>query len=770
MVIACLPFIVYGAYTGARGNENVVTDWLPSHFEETKRLEWFKERFGTAEMLAISWEGCTLENERTKELAEALRAVDLPDGRQDSKLFAKVFSGPEMLDTLSGEPFNLSRARAIKRMQGWLVGPTGHTCVIAQLSKAGESFRHEAVDSVLDLTAATCDVDRAAVHLAGPSIDSVAIDRSSSETIQPLNLLCWSICLTVAAFSFRSFRIGVMIFFVALICQYLSVAIIYYSGTTMNSILMMVASLVFVLSVSASVHITNYYRDAIEEGGLAGAAGKAVRAGWAPCWLAAGTTSLGMASLMVSRIKPIFTFGEYAAIGVLAGLALLMLAMPAWLEWQPMRHWAGRPGLTGQKKSGERIPDGGIWNGWAHSVMRFHAWIVTFGLAGLVVAGFGISRIETTVNLHDMFRRGEQVIQDYDWMQQHIGPMVPVDVVLHIPLESEARMLERMQFVQRVRREIVQVESVGSTITAGTFAPKISAGGSVTHVIRRAIANRELEKHRESFQKQGFLVDDGEEELWRISVRVNAKTRVDYGEFLDRLEQQLAPVIQQQQSEPSGVVGVHATLCGGVPLVNKAQKQLLKDLAWSFATAFALVGVTMVLVLRDFMGGLLSMLPNIVPSVIVFGIMGWLDVVVDIGAMMTASAALGIAVDDTLHFITWFRRGLIQGYSRRTAVLNAFQRCGNAMTQTSIICGFGLLAYSLSPFIPVSRFGWIMFLMLFAALIGDLIFLPALLAGPLGRFFEVRQPKESKVGRDNVIGARIEVSDSDAQGIPVERR
>ena len=231
----------------------------------------------------------------------------------------------------------------------------------------------------------------------------------------------------------------------------------------------------------------------------------------------------------------------------------------------------------------------------------------------------------------------------------------------------------------------------------------------MTHVIRRAIANRELEKHRESFQKQGFLVDDGEEELWRISVRVNAKTRVDYGEFLDRLEQQLAPVIQQQQSEPSGVVGVHATLCGGVPLVNKAQKQLLKDLAWSFATAFALVGVTMVLVLRDFMGGLLSMLPNIVPSVIVFGIMGWLDVVVDIGAMMTASAALGIAVDDTLHFITWFRRGLIHGYNRRTAVLNAFQRCANAMTQTSIICGFGLLAYSLSPFIPVSRFGWIMF-------------------------------------------------------------
>ena len=135
------------------------------------------------------------------------------------------------------------------------------------------------------------------------------------------------------------------------------------------------------------------------------------------------------------------------------------------------------------------------------------------------------------------------------------------------------------------------------------------------------------------------------------------------------------------------------------------------------------------------------MLPQIVPRVIVYGTMGWLEVAVDICAPTTASAALGIAVDDTLHFITWFRRGLVQGYDRHTAVLNAFQRCGNAMIQTSLICGLGLMAYSLSPFIPISRFGWIMFLMLFAALLGDLVFLPALLAGPLGRFFDVRSQR-----------------------------
>lgn len=738
VVTAFLPFIVYGAYTGARSNENVVADWLPPHFEETKRLNWFQERFGSAEMLAISWDGCTLNNRSVKELAGVLRSATLPGSSQGEKLFAKVFSGPEMLDTLSGDPFNLKQRRAIQRMQGWLVGPMGHTCVVAQLSRQGETFRHEAVETVVELTTAICQVDPEAIHLAGPSIDSVAIDRTSSETIQPLNFLCWSICLAVASLSFRSLRIGVMIFLVALICQYLGVALIYYTGTTMNSILMMVASLVFVLSVSASVHLTNYYRDAIDEGGIAGAPGRAVRAGWTPCWLAAGTTSLGMASLMVSQIKPIFTFGEYAALGVLSGLSLLMLAMPSWLEWQPMRRWVGKSISSFPVRQKEQDPDGGVWRGWARAVMRHQRAIVTCGIAALLLAGFGIRRIETTVNMHDMFRPGERVIEDYDWMQQHIGPMVPVDVVLHIPKASQSRILDRMQLVQRVRRAIEKIELVGGTITAATFAPKISLGGSVRDVMRRTIANRMLEKHRYRFEEQKFLYNDEEEELWRVSLHVPAKNHSDYGDFLARLERQLEPVIAAQEREPNGISGVQATFCGGVPLVHKAQAQLLRDLVWSFATAFVLVGVTMMIVLRDVLGGMLSMLPNIVPSVMVFGTMGWLDVVVDIGAMMTASAALGIAVDDTLHFITWFRRGLVQGYDRHTAVLNAFQRCGSAMIQTSLICGLGLMAYSLSPFIPISRFGWIMFLMLFAALLGDLVFLPALLAGPLGRFFEVR--------------------------------
>ncbi len=96
-----------------------------------------------------------------------------------------------------------------------------------------------------------------------------------------------------------------------------------------------------------------------------------------------------------------------------------------------------------------------------------------------------------------------------------------------------------------------------------------------------------------------------------------------------------------------------------------------------------------------------------------------------------------------MHFITWFRRGLELGYDRKTAVLEAYERCGQAMLQTTLICGLGLMAYAFSPFVPTARFAVLMFCMLSAAILGDVIQLPAILAGPLGRFFESTPAKDA---------------------------
>ncbi len=146
-----------------------------------------------------------------------------------------------------------------------------------------------------------------------------------------------------------------------------------------------------------------------------------------------------------------------------------------------------------------------------------------------------------------------------------------------------------------------------------------------------------------------------------------------------------------------------------------------------------LIGGALVVGLRSVRLGILSTLPNFFPIILVFGGLGWLGQPVDIGTMMTASIGLGIAVDDTVHFLTWFKRSIDQGLSRREAVCNAYARCGTAIIRTTIICGAAMILFAFSSFGPARQFGNTICWLLGAALVGDLLLLPALLVGPVGR-------------------------------------
>jgi len=203
-------------------------------------------------------------------------------------------------------------------------------------------------------------------------------------------------------------------------------------------------------------------------------------------------------------------------------------------------------------------------------------------------------------------------------------------------------------------------------------------------------------------------------------------------------------------------IAITAMYTGIIPIVYKAQRSLLQSLIESIGLAFIMISFVMMLLLRNWRspagpsnllnvrGGMISMLPNIFPIVIVFGFMGHMNkwyggsvdfFLVDIGSMMTASVAMGVAVDDTIHFLNWYRSALDEGHRRIDAIKVAYSRVATAMTQTTLIGGLGLSAFALSTFTPTQRFGVLMLILLGMALVGDLIVLPAILAGPLGKYF-----------------------------------
>ncbi|MFH1266334.1 MAG: MMPL family transporter, partial [Planctomycetota bacterium] len=734
-----IPPALWGVRETFRNANNNVSQWLPEDYKETRVYQEFRDAFGSDDFALVSWDDCTLDDERLEKLAR--RLVPTPGAAHagnGSEWFKEVITGPRALEKLTGEPFALARSEALERLVGTLVGPDGRTtCAVVILSDKGDSDRTGALAAIRQM-AAECGLDPEELRLGGDAVINAAIDIESQAAISKWVGLAWLSALVFAWLSLRQFRLVVMVFAVSVYAATLGTGLIHYTGGTMNLLLVLVPVLLCVLTVSGAVHLSNYYRDTIREFGASGAPLRAMASGWTPCALSAITTALGLGSLYVSHIIPVKSFGLYSATGMLLSLGILFLLLPTLMEKWPL------PAPSGASASANPAADrrARLLGDVAGAIIRHHRWVVTICMAILIALGFGAAFLKTAIQPGRFFPADSEWIVDSRWLASHLGPMVTVEVVLSIDREDPMTMLERMELVSEVTQTIHDMEEVGGTISAATFGPRLESQKtepdgrpkrlSVREKARRVSTNARLEANRDFFVKQRYLHDDGEQERWRITSRVKGGRDADYDEVLLHIEDEVDGFLNRRVAPPSTVTAVYT---GSAPLVFVAQKELLRGLVRSFGLAFALIAVLMVLLLRSASAGALAMIPNVFPALTTFGLMGWMARPVDVGAMMTASVALGIAVDDTLHFLTWFRRGMLHGDTRTEAIVEAYQRCAPAMTQTTLIAAPALLVFFLSSFQPVSQFGLLMFILLLAALVGDLIFLPALLATRFGECF-----------------------------------
>jgi len=747
LAVLGLAPMLWGVRKTFEGANNNVGQWLPEDFPQTETYEWFRDLFGADAFALVSWVGCTLDS---PELEEFARRVVPPVGEEsdaDSRWFVEVITGPQALDALLGEPFSLPRDEAIHRLRGTLVGPDGMTtCAMVILSEAGDANRTAALAALERILIEDCGLPREKLRLAGDAVANAAIDLESERAIRQWLVLSLAVALAVAWFCLRSARATMKIFIVAVFGAGVATAAIHYTGGSMNLVLVVCPVLIYVLTLSAAVHLTNYYRDAIREGGVEGAPVRALRMGSWPCILSATTTALGLISLCVSHIQPVKQFGLHSAVGILLSLGAVFLLLPTLFElWPPSRR------LT-EPKHVERAEQSPLLRGTAEWIVRHRRPVMLACVALLAVALVGVFRVQTVLTPLRYFSPHSRWLQHSLWYQAHVGPMVPFEVVLEFSEENDLTFLDRMLLVWSVQLELESIDEVGGTLSAATFGPTVkqleteparvgSAGGAFLKImgirdpnqIRRREINRRLWRQRHRFEETGYLKIRDDVQYWRISSRVPALANLSHDRFLQEVERRIDAFLRDHVRDPATV---QPTYTGIVPLVYVAQRELLTSLFESFMLAFVLIAVVLTLVLRSVWAGLLVMLPSVFPAVITFGTMGLSGSLVDIGAMMTASVALGIAVDDTLHYLTWFRRGLRQGMTRREANVEAYLRCAAAMTQTTLIAGLGLLVFTLSSFQPIAQFGLLMFILLLAALIGDLVLLPAMLATRLGRAFE----------------------------------
>ena len=365
----------------------------------------------------------------------------------------------------------------------------------------------------------------------------------------------------------------------------------------------------------------------------------------------------------MSHIQPVKMFGFYSSTGMLLSLGLLFLLLPTLMEKWPLK---GSSETAGPGPSSADRRDR-MLRRLAGAIIRHHGSVATVCLVLLIALGCGVAFLETAIQPARFFPEDSKWIQDGEWFAHNVGPLVTVEVVLGFDQQSQSSMRKRMQLVREVERQVHAMAEVGGTISAATFAPNLDPGRAV----RQAATEALLKRNREFFVKQGYLNETGHEERWRITARLFGGRDVYYDQVLASIQERVDRFLEERGTSDESVTAIYT---GSAPLVYAAQQELLRGLMRSFCLAFALIAVVMVLLLRNVWAGVLAMLPNVFPAMVTFGIMGWLARPVDVGAMMTASVALGIAVDDTLHFLTWFRRGRLRGDTREEAIIEAYQR------------------------------------------------------------------------------------------------
>lgn len=711
-----IPAIIVGVVGAMRSNSNDPRQWLPRGFHETELYREFQDQFGRDEITVVTWDGCTLEDPRVEQLATAV--VDRGSG-----LYLRAITGPRLLRQMTEDPSGIPMADAIQRLRGIVIGPDGKTtCVIFILSKAGADDRVAAVEELLAAAESECDLTPDDLYMGGPTVDAATIDIESRHLLIELSLVSGVIAFFVTWWRIRNLWLSAVVLATSVYSTGLALSVLYYSGGNMNLIMTMLPPLIYVLTISSAVHLGNYYRDAVTENGLDGAPQRAVRHGWAPCLLASLTTAIGLCSLATSTIVPIRDFGIYSAIGMAMSVVVLFLFMPAVLTIWPARS------LTKDGPDSEQAsPDESETNRLSRVtdlVSRNHLAITVVSLLLMAAAGVGLTWLKSTVKLQHRFAAESKIIGDYKWMEEHLGPLVPLEIVIGFDEDCEWDFSKRLEFIRWLESELAELPDVGATMSAATFTLSAPDGGSVSDTATRAVMRRKL-------RDGGFIAEADGQERWRISVRCNALGEVDYAHFTENLRSYIDPMLRALP-----VDGVGSTYTGVIPLIYKAQRQLFNDLVRSFFLAFGVIALVMIVALRSPTAGMLSMAPNLFPAVVVFGFMGWRGVLIEIGSVMTASAALGIAVDDTFHFLTWFCRATAGGKSRKEALRIAYGRCAPAMTTTTLICSCGLAVFALSNFMPIVHFAWMMVSLLAAALVGDLVFLPAMLAGPMGKVFQ----------------------------------
>ncbi|GEM_PF-1259551 len=491
------------------------------------------------------------------------------------------------------------------------------------------------------------------------------------------------------------------------------------TGYTMNVVSAILPVVLLAVGVADSVHLLSEYQEQLAHGRPKNdAITAATRSVFVPCVFTSVTTALGFCALQLIHVAPLREFGLFAAIGTMLALAATFITVPALLVI-----------VRAPRVQLHTISDAGMSNRLTARLFRFvsahRALMLGASVLILAVGIAGIPRIHTSANWYDYLQRDDPVIVATDFVENRIGGVYTVDVLIdtqHSAAGDEPiKSLEVLHDIEAMQARLDSVDGVEQSVSPVDFIKAMNRtlhGGDPSYETipdsREAVGQYLLMYELDA--PDGEFYDFVNFDFSRG--RLTARARMSNGRGHDEL-------IRNARSAAASFSSINAKPTGLMILYHDVEAHMLSGMLLGFSVAFVAVALMMIVLLRSLRHGLLAMIPGALPILFVVGMTGWMDTALGTMPAMMGNVALGIAVDNAIHMLTRYLRLRARGRLPAEAIGEAVAIVGRPVLFTSIVLCLGFAVLGFSGLTQSQLFGILTAIILLGSLIGSLVTLPA---------------------------------------------
>ncbi len=542
------------------------------------------------------------------------------------------------------------------------------------------------------------------------------VGRLMSIVLLLIVIMLWLLFRSLSAVIWPVMIVGLTIVWV--------MGIIGWSDIPMSAMVQVIIFLALSVGIADSVHILSgylFFRN--KQYDHANALNAVMKKSGLACLLTSLTTSVGLLSLTLVPLKPISSFGLFASIAVLIAFLFTVVLLPMMLDlWSPVSKKIKRnnehPVLKMIKKI-ERV-----------SISNAGLMISVFTIAGVILF-FGLLQLKVDSNFVEIIKKGLPLRDAYTLVDEHLGGTGNMEIMMDFGREEALKdpdvlvaMESLQQFMENDKtNKVVKTMSLVNVVKDSFKALNDDDPLKYRIPLNPAVLKQVLFMFENANPKDRTRLVTDDYAKARIGLNSTNVGSIEALQIMDKvqafIDERFAPL---QEKYPE----LKVTLTGNMALLAI----MLDYLAWaqikSFGLALIVISVILFIVLGSSKAGLVALAPNLFPILTSFGLMGYFKIPLDADTLIVAPIIIGLAVDDTIHFLTHFRIEMGKSKDIAKAAVKSIREAGQAITFTSLILSIGFLVFILSFHNGLSHFGIFAAIAIMMALISDLFLLPAL--------------------------------------------